>query len=151
MYLRYRDTVQLTMKYLKYLTLILILFITTQSCVTKLSRFNFKDSNSLINKVKEYKKTPYIKAHLVNGDICLLNEKWYIDSTYLNLIGMGVQCDYNRNLKLIGSISVPLDSVAIYEVNERMDDPDVIPILALIMCGLADLYFLFALLLTTVI
>ena len=95
------------------------------------------DTNSLIHGTKNLQSKPFLKAHLKNGDVCILKEIWEID-TALNIVNSkGTKYDFNRNQTFQGSISIPIDSVAVFETNAKIRQPEVGRIIALsILTGL---------------
>lgn len=120
-----------------YTLTIIAIIIGIQSCATYHFRSNYKDANSLIHETRNLQTKPFLKAHLKNGDVCILKGSWKIDTTLNIVSGNGTQYDFNRNRTFQGSISIPIDSVAIFETNTKILNPeaDRITILTL-MAGL---------------
>lgn len=108
-----------------------------QSCANYYFRSNYKDANSLIHETKSLQTKPFLKAHLKNGDVCILKDSWKIDTTLNIISGNGAQYDFNRKQTFQGSINIPIDSVAIFETNVKILNPEGGRITALsLMAGL---------------
>ncbi len=58
----------------------------------------------------------YLKAHLRNGDVVVLSQ-WSIDSGEKNISGTGDHYDADRKVVEHGAVTVPIDSVALFETN----------------------------------
>lgn len=130
---------QLTMtKKSIFCTVALVIVITgIQSCMTYHFRSNYKDVNSLNHATKNLLTVPFLKAHLKNGDICILMDSWKIDTTRNIVNGNGTKYDLNRNKVFEGTINIPVDSVAIFETNTKIQYPESGRIAALtIMAGI---------------
>ncbi len=99
-----------------FLLLIVVAF--NESCQTSYNRNNYSDVNNLITSALYNDGTPFIKAHFKNGDVCIFMGGWDIDESDSYLTGSGTR--YNANRKIIdsGPMSIPLDSVAIFETND---------------------------------
>ena len=61
-------------------------------------------------------KSKYLKAHLRNGEVYLLSD-WTTDSADKVLSGTGDHFNANRELIKQGNLSIPIDSVALFETN----------------------------------
>jgi hypothetical protein len=61
-------------------------------------------------------KAKYLKAHLRNGDVYLLSD-WTTDSADKVLSGTGNHFNSNRESIEQGNLSLPIDSVALFETN----------------------------------
>ncbi|MCA0335096.1 MAG: hypothetical protein LCH44_14245 [Bacteroidetes bacterium] len=122
--------------------IIYILTITTaifgiQACKTYYFRSNYKDTNSLIHATNNIQTKPYLKAHLKNGDVCILRDSWIVDTVTNVLTGTGTKYNFNRIKISEGSISIPIDSVVIFETNKKIKNPEAGRIAALsILAGL---------------
>lgn len=121
---------------LTILSVIALIFI-IQACKTYYFRANYQDTNSLIHETNNLQTKPFLKAHLKNGNVYILNNSWEID-TSLNIVsGIGIKYDFNRNQTYQGSIDIPIDSVVIFETNKKIDKPESGRITALsILAGL---------------
>jgi hypothetical protein len=108
-----------------FFTLAVLIVITIlQSCKPYNFRSNYNNTNSLIHGTKASQVKPFLKAHLKNGDVCILKDSWEIDTTLNIVSGDGIQYDYNRKPIYQGSISIPVDSVAIFETNTKITKPE---------------------------
>jgi len=101
-----------------------IVIMTIQSCATYYFRSNYKDANSLIHDSEYLLIKPFLKAHLKNGDICILRDSWKVDTTTNIVSGNGTKYDFNRINVFEGAISIPIDSVAIFETNSKIQKPE---------------------------
>lgn len=70
-------------------------------------------------------RSPYLKAHLVNGDLLVLGS-WRVDDEGRSVSGEGSRQDPDRNTLATGFLSVPLDSVALFETNTTHTAPQVV-------------------------
>jgi hypothetical protein len=127
----------MTKKIIFYLLTLAAVIITIQSCATYYFRSTYKDANSLIHQTKSLQTKPFLKAHLKNGDICILKDSWKVD-TIINIVsGNGTKYDFNRKNVFEGAISIPIDSVSIFETNIKIKNPEADRITALsILAGL---------------
>lgn len=94
------------------------------ACTTPPFRANYKDTNRLIHAQEYVKPKLFLKAHLINGDVCILNDSWHIDSATNLVTGVGTRWDYNRVLTDTGRISIPINNVALFETNSKLDNRD---------------------------
>jgi hypothetical protein len=131
---------QTTMKNKKlifYIGTLIIAILAIQACKTYYFRSNYKDANSLIHETKNMQTKPYLKAHLKNGDVCILWDSWKVDTTLNVVSGIGTKYDFNRKPIFQGTINIPIDSVAIFETNKKIQNPEAGRIAALsILVGL---------------
>ncbi len=124
-------------KYFLYILTIGIAIIAIQSCRTYYFRTNYEDANSLMHDTKNLLTKPFLKAHLKNGDICILRDNWDIDDKENMVLGYGHQYDFNRKLVIQGAINIHFDSVAIFETNGKILNPEAGRVTALsLMAGL---------------
>ena len=94
------------------------------SCTTYYFRSNYKEANSLMHETKQIQARPFLKAHLKNGDVCILKDQWLIDTVANKVTGYGTQYNFNRVNLFTGQISIPIDSVAIFETNQKIKNPE---------------------------
>lgn len=103
----------------------LILIALVISCrKTHYFRDSYRSLNELMHDADNLKQKGFLKAHFRNGNVCILNENWAIDSAALSISGTGKLYDYNRNLLQDGSISFVIDSIAIFETNRLLNNPE---------------------------
>ncbi|MBN2482102.1 MAG: hypothetical protein JXB19_10200 [Bacteroidales bacterium] len=91
-----------------------------QACRTYYFRSNYSDTNLLLHNSNNLLTKPFLKAHLRNGDVCILTDTWQVDSIHDLLSGNGNRYNYNRRLIYEGFITIPIDSVAIFETNAKL-------------------------------
>ena len=132
----------MTMKYTKskkiafFLVALMLVMLTLQTCKDYYFRSNYKDANTLLHETKNLETKLFLKAHLKNGDICILKDIWQIDTLKNVVSGYGDRYDFNRNRTFEGNISIPIDSVAIFETNKKLGNTETGRIAALsIMSG----------------
>lgn len=134
---RHKQTSQTMKKIIIYILTITTAIFGIQACKTYYFRSNYKDTNSLIHATNNIQTKPYLKAHLKNGDVCILRDSWIVDTVTNVLTGTGTKYNFNRIKISEGSISIPIDSVAIFETNKKIKNPEAGRIAALsILAGL---------------
>lgn len=134
---RHKQTSQTMKKIIIYILTITTAIFGIQACKTYYFRSNYKDTNSLIHATNNIQTKPYLKAHLKNGDVCILRDSWIVDTITNVLTGTGTKYNFNRIKISEGSISIPIDSVAIFETNKKIKNPEAGRIAALsILAGL---------------
>ena len=120
-----------------YVLALVIGLIAIQACKTHYFRSNYQDANKLLHETKNIQTKPYLKAHIKNGDVCVLKDSWQIDTIQNVVSGNGSRYDFNRTKVFWGKISVLIDSVAIFETNTKLQNPESERIRALsILAGL---------------
>lgn len=102
-------------------------------------RANYRDVNALMHQQDSLKTRPFLKAHLKNGDVCILNETWEVDTVQNSVSGDGSRYDFNRHLVETGILTVSIDSVAIFETNKMLDDKEEVRIAAVSIITMMDL------------
>ncbi|MBI3235956.1 MAG: hypothetical protein HYZ42_18300 [Bacteroidetes bacterium] len=111
--------------------------IVLQACMSMSQRNLYTDANKLMHESKNIKVKPFLKAHLKNGDLCVLNDTWKVDTEENVVWGKGTRYNFNRTPTLVGTILVPVDSVLIFETNTKVDNKNHGKIAALtILAGL---------------
>lgn len=94
------------------------------NCKTYYFRSNYQDTNGLLYESKHQQHKPFLKAHLKNGDVCIMRDNWQIDTSRNVLTGEGATYDFNRDRARFGAISLPIDDVAIFETNTKILNPE---------------------------
>ncbi len=119
-----------------YIFTSIIVIFGIQSCAKYYFRSNYKDVNSLIHATNNLPDKPYLKAHLKNGDVCILKDSWKLDTLLNTVNGFGLRYDFNRVKVYEGILTILIDSVAIFETNKKLQNPELGRIAALtIMAG----------------
>lgn len=99
----------------------LVGIIAIYSCTTSYQfRSNYKNANKLLHDSRNLETKLFLKAHIKNGDICILRDTWNVDTVQKVISGIGTRYNFNRNVSFAGNISVPIDSVAIFETNKKL-------------------------------
>ena len=91
------------------------------ACSPYYFRSNYNNANKLLHETKNPETKPFLKAHLKNGDVFILFDKWQVDTIRNCVTGNGVRYDFNRQKKFEGNFSIVSDSVAIYETNTKIE------------------------------
>ncbi len=94
------------------------------SCKTHYFRSNYNEANRLLYETNNLQTKPFLKAHLHNGDVCILRDTWEVDTITNIVTGYGTRYNFRRSRILEGAISVPIDSVAIFETNQKLSNPE---------------------------
>ena len=107
----------------KYTILICVIFIVA-SCKTYNFRTNYENENALLHSADSIKTKLFLKAHLKNGDICIFKDSWQVDTLNNLITGSGVLYDFNRKIINLNQTSIPIDSIALYETNKKLVNPE---------------------------
>lgn len=75
---------------------IIVVICGIQACKTYYFRSAYYDENSLLHGTENLETKPFLKAHLKNGDVCILKDTWAVDITGNVVLGNGEQFDLNR-------------------------------------------------------
>ena len=81
------------------------------SCTVPVRQRSFTTAPASLNR-----NAHYLKAHLRNGDLYLLSD-WTVDAGDKNVTGTGDHYDANRRVISHGAVTLPIDSVALFETN----------------------------------
>ncbi|HMP99243.1 MAG TPA: hypothetical protein PKC24_05630 [Cyclobacteriaceae bacterium] len=85
-------------------------------------RSNYNDANTLLHQTDNLQTKPFLKAHLKNGDVIILEDKWAVDTVNNYLAGFGSKYNYNRKLIFTGNQQIKIDSISIFETNTKLTD-----------------------------
>ncbi len=107
-----------------YAALILVILTVVQACRTYYFRSNYADVNKLLHETANLETKPFLKAHLKNGDICIFGDQWFVDTTGNIINGQAARYNFNRTKIFSGNIVLPIDSVAIFETNQKLVNPE---------------------------
>lgn len=78
-------------------------------------------------------QVPYLKAHLKNGSVYAFGGSWNVDTARNVVEGVGKSYDYKRRLIGNGDLLVSIDSVALFETNQKLKPSEISGIGALIV------------------
>lgn len=67
---------------------------------------------------------PYLKAHMKNGDVYILNN-WQVSDDEKLIQGQGERLNFNREILKSGDLVIWIDSVSIFESNTLSNSPSV--------------------------
>jgi len=115
---------------------LLILALLLDGCAPGLKRQ--LGTPAVVTTASEPARSPYLNAHLRDGRFIAFNE-WGVDSTGTVVTGNGRLLDASRNLVTAGPLSVPIDSVAIFEANSPTAMPPAMRALLIVLVGTAIL------------
>lgn len=101
-----------------------LVLVLIHGCKTYYFRENYQEANSILHLEQNLKSKPFLKAHLKNGDVCIFQNLWHIDTTRKLITGNGISYDLNRKQNNQGVLNIPIDSVAIFETNRIPDKPE---------------------------
>lgn len=120
--------------------LLLIVIISIQACEAP---YYFRSNyNRAINMLHEQERTgqkPYLKAHLKNGDVCIFQDQWSTEAATNRITGHGKMYDFNRKPVYEGSVSLLINSVAIFETNKVPEETESARVTALSILTALDL------------
>lgn len=83
-------------------------------------RANYYEANALLHLTKKQQNKPFLKAHMKNGDVCILRNTWQVDTVQNLITGVGDRYNYNRIRTSAGPLSLHFDSIAVYETNKMI-------------------------------
>lgn len=95
------------------------------SCVSQMVRQNYADANALIHDVKDLDQKPFLKAHLRNGGVAILRDKWEFDDSLNYVMGPGecYRCPGLSSDRRV--LKFPIDSVVLFETNQKLTKDEV--------------------------
>lgn len=116
----------------------LLFFFLFSSCAYKLHSFrtDYKHYNEFIHNNAQEKL--FLKAHLKNGNVCIMSDSWSIDTIRNEVTGYGIRYDYNRRKLNESNLVIPIDSVAIFETNSPLSGAESSRIATLSVLASAD-------------
>lgn len=83
-------------------------------CANRITRIDSESSH--INQDSELSESPFIKLHLKNGEVYIL-ENWQVDNKENLITGNGSYLDLNRDLIKSGEFKIPVKQVVLAETN----------------------------------
>lgn len=107
----------------KFLILFILIVVTVYACVIAKHHYfkeMYDDHNKLIHETSKVKEKPFLKAHLINGSVCIFDDKWEYDSIKNTIVGLGKYYDFQRKDVLDNQINIHVDSVALFETNTKL-------------------------------
>lgn len=113
-------------------------FFLLESCATYYFRSNYRNANNLLYEQGSVLTKPFLKAHMKNGDVCILKDSWAVDTASRELNGIGALYNFNRRFVSEGLVAIPIDSVAIFETNTKIVNPEAARIAPLAIIGAVD-------------
>src|ERR1035437_3247794 len=86
----------------------IIIFLCACGNPTYYFRSNYKNANTLMHSQQDLLVKPFMKAHMKNGEICILKDTWAEDTVRGFISGYGIRYGFNRNKTFEGNISIPI-------------------------------------------
>lgn len=103
-------------------TVVVVLFFGCQT--NYVFRSTYKDSNELLHAHDTLAARPFLKAHLVNGDVCILRDTWQVDTVSSVINGTGTRYGPDRIQSTSGQQTLPFDSIALLETNKKIENAE---------------------------
>lgn len=94
------------------------------ACNTIYFRSAYTNHMQFLHRSDNLHNQHFLKAHLRNGDVWVFQTDWTTDHSRNYVIGRGIKYDFNRNKIDSGNARIHIDSVAVFETNEKLDDVD---------------------------
>jgi len=113
----------MTLKRSTFLLYLVMVIIAIQSCSKHYFRSNYQDANRLLYESDSIKTKLFLKAHLKNGDICILKDNWAVDTISNVLSGRGTRFDFNRSKVSDGEMSIPIREVDHFSLQYAKGEP----------------------------
>lgn len=111
-------------KWIFFIATLIFGIIAIQACKTYYFRSNYQDANTLLHDSQNMQTKLFLKAHLINGDVCILENTWEVDTNKNLVSGNGIRYDFNRVQTYQGNMAIPFDSVSIFETNKKIVKPE---------------------------
>lgn len=113
------------MQKLRFSFILVTVLIVFQSCSSHfIFRETYKDANALLTKVNRLDGIPFLKAHMKDGSVFILRDTWRVDTIDNSVTGNGTHFDFNREIISTGNFIITLDSVALFETNLKIVEPE---------------------------
>lgn len=94
------------------------------ACSTYYFRSTYSDANRLLYDYEGKIHQDFLKTHLKDGSVCVLHADWEMDSSQQIIKGYGERYDPDRRLIYTGQLQVPIDSLALAEVNRPLTEQE---------------------------
>jgi len=131
--------IQKTGKALIYALALMISVLFIYACAIHDFRSNYKDANALLYEANNLNTKPFLKAHLKNGDVCIMRDTWEVDTVRNVVVGKSVCYDYKRNFKPTDEKPIPIDDVVIFETNQQLKKTEIGRIAALTVLAIGNI------------
>jgi hypothetical protein len=106
------------------ITLLFCFVLILSGCTsTFLIRNQHRDIAELTTGTGAYFGPPFLKVHMKNGELYVLNEDWKLNVDQKFIFGKGTRYSFNRKQYYVDSFQIQLDSVALFETNNKLKDP----------------------------
>ena len=106
------------------LAIIAVVIALVNACNTVYFRSAYNNHMQFLHSTRFLHEQQFLKAHLRNGDVWVFETDWTTDSGEKYVIGKATRYDFNRNRIDSGSAKVLIDSVAIFETNDKLENVD---------------------------
>ncbi|MBC7885912.1 MAG: hypothetical protein H7X99_10580 [Saprospiraceae bacterium] len=108
---------------MKYIYLIFAVILTIYACKS-IKHYKFRElyqsHNELIHGTASLTEKPFLKIHLKNGGVCIMDDKWNYDSLTHHVEGQGKMYDFKRQELQQDVFHISIDSVQVFETNTKL-------------------------------
>ncbi len=105
----------------KLLAIAIGIILLASACKSLVNSYNFKQNYKSVNEVLHHQDSvtvaTFLKAHMKNGDVYIIKDKWELDTEEDIIIAKSSHYDFQREIQSNGMAFIPLDEVAIFETN----------------------------------
>lgn len=112
-------------------TVFMGLLFSFSGCGKHYFRSEYNNANELLHESRQLASKPFLKAHYKNGNVCVLYDTWQITNAGNVVQGNGTMYDFNRRKVFDGNYLIPIDSVAVFESNVKIENPEASRVAAL--------------------
>lgn len=121
------------------ITLLFCFLLVLSGCSTSIVREQSRNKSELMFETGKYVGTPFVKAHMKDGSVYILGDRWQINEDQNCLAGWGVFYSSNRNTSAKDSFNIKLEDVALFETNRKLKNPNAEAVMLLGVLGTVDL------------
>jgi hypothetical protein len=109
------------------------------SCMQYLPQFrsHYYDLNTSVHTQTDSTIQPFLKIHMKNGYVAILQDRWIIDTLGRTIAGRGSLFDTNRSVIKVGELVIDEDDIAIAETNDKLSESSPIPLILLTIATVA--------------
>lgn len=108
----------------QYFIYIAVLLAVTIVACQSIKHYQFREmylsQNEIIHMSSDSTKKPFLKAHLKNGEVYIMDDKWSYDTINDVITGKGNHYDFKREVLQSGLLNIMVDSVALFETNTKL-------------------------------
>ena len=105
----------------KFLAIAIGMILLASACKSVVNSYNFKQNYKSVNEVLHHQDSvtvaTFLKAHMHNGDVYVIKDKWELDAEEGAIIAESIHYDFQRTILNAGMDTIPIEGVAIFETN----------------------------------